>query len=58
MSRLKNQAQYGLSYEFKLDIIWHKKECWFHDIEVRDETVNLLLENAKFRELRIISRMG
>lgn len=58
MSRLKNQSQYGLSYEFRLDIIWYKKECWFHDVEVRDETANLLIENARFRELKIISRMG
>lgn len=58
MSRLKNQPQFGISYEFKLDVIWYKKECWFHDRDVRDGTADLLIENAGFRDLKIISRMG
>lgn len=58
MNRSKNQSQYGISYEFRLDTIWYKKECWFHDGEVRDKTADLLVENAGFRDLKIISRMG
>lgn len=58
MSRAKNQAQYGLTYEFRLDVKWYERECWFHDKQVRDDTADLLLENAGFRELKIISRTG
>lgn len=54
---LKAQKAYCLTYEYRLDIVWYKKECWFYDQEVRDDFSNLLVENSSFRELIILNKI-